>query len=203
MQTLFALSSQSLTLTERVDQVASTIDIPIETLRQLNPQYRLDIIPAATKSYPLTLPIRDLSHYIASEADIKNKDSIYLKEYIDPRKVDSIRVAENTSKSITHTVRSGETLGGIARKYGVSTRQIMQWNNLKNANKLRIGQRLVLVIPPRATTQPPPGKNVHVVRRGETLFSIAKKYGTSVSKIRIINNLRTTRISIGQRLKIR
>ena len=125
-----------------LEQVASTIDIPIETLRQLNPQYRLDIIPAATKSYPLTLPIRDLSHYIASEADIKNKDSIYLKEYIDPRKVDSIRVAENTSKSISHTVRSGETLGGIARKYGVSTRQIMQWNNLKNANKLRIGQRL-------------------------------------------------------------
>jgi LysM repeat protein len=71
------------------------------------------------------------------------------------------------------------------------------------SSRLRIGQRLVLVIPPRVTTQPAPGKNVHVVRRGETLFSIAKKYGTSVSEIRIINSLRTTRIAIGQRLRIR
>lgn len=125
-----------------LEQVASTIDIPIETLRLINPQYRLDIIPATTKSYPLTLPVRDLSHYIINEDSIMAKDSLYLKEYLDPAKVEKKRVEENVARTITHVVKRGETLGGIARRYGVTTRQIMQWNNLKNANNLRIGQRL-------------------------------------------------------------
>ena len=105
-------------------------------------------------------------------------------------------------RRVVYRVRRGDSIYSIAKKYGITQRSIRRTNNLRSS-RLRIGQRLVLVIPPRVTTQPPPGKNVHVVRRGETLFSIAKKYGMSVSKIRIINNLRTTRISIGQRLKIR
>ena len=105
-------------------------------------------------------------------------------------------------RRVVYRVRRGDSIYTIAKKYGITQRSIRRTNNLRSS-RLRIGQRLVLVIPPRANTQPPPGKNVHVVRRGETLFSIAKKYGTSVSKIRIINNLGTTRISIGQRLKIR
>jgi membrane-bound lytic murein transglycosylase D len=125
-----------------LEQVASTIDIPIERLRRINPQYRLDIIPASTKSYPLMLPVRDLSHYIINEDSIMAKDSLYLKEYLDPAKVEKKRVEENVARTITHVVKRGETLGGIARRYGVTTRQIMQWNNLKNANTLRIGQRL-------------------------------------------------------------
>ena len=125
-----------------LEQVASTIDIPIETLRLINPQYRLDIIPASTKSYPLTLPVRDLAHYIINEDSIMAKDSLYLKEYLDPAAVEKKRVEENVARTITHVVKRGETLGGIARRYGVTTRQIMQWNNLKNANTLRIGQRL-------------------------------------------------------------
>ena len=104
-------------------------------------------------------------------------------------------------RRVVYRVRRGDSIYTIAKKYGITQRSIRRTNNLRSS-RLRIGQRLVLVIPPRANTQPP-GKNVHVVRRGETLFSIAKKYSTSVSKIRIINNLRTTRISIGQRLKIR
>lgn len=125
-----------------LEQVASTIDIPIETLRLINPQYRLDIIPATTKQYPLKLPLRDLSHYIINEDSIMAKDSLYLKEYLDPAKVEKKRVEENVARTITHVVKRGETLGGIARRYGVTTRQIMQWNGIKNANKLRIGQRL-------------------------------------------------------------
>ena len=125
-----------------LEQVASTINIPIETLRLINPQYRLDIIPATTKNYPLTLPVRDLSHYIIDEDSIMAEDSLYLKGYLDPTKVEKKRVEENVARTITHVVKRGETLGGIARRYGVTTRQIMQWNNLANANKLRIGQRL-------------------------------------------------------------
>ena len=54
-------------------QVASTLDIPIETLRTLNPQYKMDIIPATIKSYTLVLPQHYLCQYIASEEEIHRK----------------------------------------------------------------------------------------------------------------------------------
>lgn len=114
----------------------------------------------------------------------------------------SLKLSAPETRRVVYRVRRGDSIYSIAKKYGITQRSIRKTNRLKSS-QLRIGQRLVLVIPPRAATQPAPGKNVHVVRRGETLFSIAKKYRTSVSKIRIINNLRTTRLSIGQRLKIR
>ncbi len=56
-------------------QIASTIDLPIETLRQLNPQYKLDIIPATTKPYTLVLPQRCVMQYVANEPAILAKDS--------------------------------------------------------------------------------------------------------------------------------
>ena len=121
-------------------QVASTLDLPIEVLRQLNPQYRIDIIPAVNKTYTLVLPQEYACRYIADEAEILRKDSLYLKEYIDPVKVAKKRAM--TSEFVTHTVRSGETLGHIARKYRVSQQTIMRDNNIRNANRLRAGQKL-------------------------------------------------------------
>ncbi|MDE6445808.1 MAG: transglycosylase SLT domain-containing protein [Alistipes sp.] len=122
-----------------LEQIASTIDIPMETLRQLNPQYKLDIIPATTKSYTLVLPQRKIAQYIAHEREIMAKDSMYLKEYINPANLDKKR--EEMANTV-HIVKKGETLGGIARKYHVTTAQIMRWNNIKNAHKLSIGQKL-------------------------------------------------------------
>lgn len=121
------------------EQIASTIDLPMETLRLLNPQYKLDIIPATTKSYTLVLPQQYVSQYIANEEAIFAKDSTYLKEYIDPANLDKKR-QERTGT--VHVVKKGETLGAIARKYHVTVKQIMRWNNIKNADKLRLGQRL-------------------------------------------------------------
>lgn len=121
-------------------QVASTLDLPIEVLRQLNPQYRIDIIPATDKAYTLVLPQEYACRYIAEETEILQKDSMYLKEYINPANVAKKRAM--TSEFVTHTVRSGETLGHIARKYRVSQQTIMRDNNIRNANRLRAGQKL-------------------------------------------------------------
>ena len=120
-------------------QISSTIDLPIETLRQLNPQYKLDIIPATTKPYTLVLPQRYVMQYIAHEPEIQAKDSMYLKEYINPANIDKKRQERSGS---VYVVKKGDTLGAIARRYRVTTAQIMRWNNLKSAHKLRIGQRL-------------------------------------------------------------
>lgn len=120
-------------------QIASTIDIPLETLRELNPQYKLDIIPATTKSYTLTLPQRSVADYIAHEQEIFAKDSAYLKEYINPANLDKKRQQRTGT---VYVVKRGDTLGAIARRYRVTTAQLMRWNGIRNAHKLRIGQRL-------------------------------------------------------------
>ena len=122
-----------------LNQISSTIDVPLETLRQLNPQYKLDIIPATTKAYTLVLPQRNIAQYIAHEPEIQAKDSMYLKEYINPANIDKKR--QERSGTI-YVVKRGDTLGAIARRYRVTTSQLMRWNNIKNAHKLRIGQRL-------------------------------------------------------------
>ncbi len=119
-------------------QIASTIDVPMETLRLLNPQYRLDIVPASTKSYALVLPQRHIAQYIEHEAEIMGKDSVYLKEYLNPSNLDKKR---RETASTVYRVKNGDTLGGIARRHGVTVKQLMRWNGLKS-DRIRAGQRL-------------------------------------------------------------
>ena len=119
-------------------QVASTIDIPTDVLKMLNPQYKLDVIPATNKNYALVLPTNRITEYISRQDSIFAKDSIYLKDYLNPGTVQK-KMAEATT---IYRVKKGDTLGAIARRYGVTTRQLMTWNNLKSANRLSIGQRL-------------------------------------------------------------
>jgi membrane-bound lytic murein transglycosylase D len=87
------------------------------------------------------LPMDYLSRFVASRKDIHAKDSIYLADYLNPANIDETR-AKLTTTTTTHRVKSGENLGSIARKYGVTVKQIQKWNNLKNANKLSVNQRL-------------------------------------------------------------
>lgn len=121
-------------------QIASTIDLPVETLRQLNPQYKLDIVPATTKPYALVLPQRNIAQYIAHESEIFAKDSLYLKEYLNPANL--TKKMSEAVRSKTYVVKKGDTLGSIAKRHRVTVKQLMTWNKLKNANSLRIGQRL-------------------------------------------------------------
>ncbi|MCI5718702.1 MAG: transglycosylase SLT domain-containing protein [Alistipes sp.] len=120
-------------------QVSSTIDVSTEALKMLNPQYKLDIIPATTKSYALVLPANRVTEFISNQDSIFAKDSTYLKEYLDPAVVEKKKVEQTV---IYYRVKSGDTLGAIARRHHVTTTQLMRWNGLKNANKLSIGQRL-------------------------------------------------------------
>ncbi len=120
-------------------QIASTIDLDVETLRMLNPQYKLDIVPATTKTYTLVLPQRHVAQYIAHEQEIYAKDSAYLKEYIDPANLDKKRTERSGT---TYRVKKGDTLGAIARRYHVTTAQLMRWNGIRNPKALRIGQTL-------------------------------------------------------------
>lgn len=119
-------------------QVSSTIDVSAEALKLLNPQYKLDVIPATNKSYALVLPANRVTEYISHEDSIFSKDSVYLKEYLNPENVQKKIASVGTE----YRVKKGDTLGAIARRYGVTVKQLMSWNNLKSANRLSIGQRL-------------------------------------------------------------
>lgn len=123
-----------------LEQVSSTIDVDIELLKMLNPQYTLSIIPATTKSYALTLPSERICDFIANEEAIHAKDSTFLGEYMIAANIEKKKSEAPPAKY--HTVKKGDTLGAIARKYGRTVNQLMRWNNIRNANALRIGQRI-------------------------------------------------------------
>ena len=116
-----------------LEQVASTLHIPLELLRMLNPQYKLDIIPAAVKPYPLTLPQQDVCRFIAHEEEIYAKDSIYMDNHL--RKDGALSQAANWAHTPLpepkyYKVRKGDTLSAIGKKYGVSVKQLLKWNKL-------------------------------------------------------------------------
>ena len=119
-------------------QVASTIDIPLETLRALNPQYKMDIVPAARKKYPLTLPVRYLSEFIENRDSIYAKDSLYLKELMNPANLEKQRAQ---GVGYIYKVRQGDNLGLIAKRNRVTVKDLMKWNHLRSTT-IRVGQKL-------------------------------------------------------------
>lgn len=263
------------------NSISQILDIPVEELQVLNPQYRQRIIPGDIKPYALRLPSQLIYNYLMLE------DSIIAESArLAPRSVVEITQqggdGDSGYREVTkwHKVRRGETLASIARKYGVTERQIRRWNGLKSS-KVGRGRNLKIVVReavpvPKADPQTPsddsqgqvdvvyedpvqeqapeqevpdaaeaaaavvagaepseaemrieeetepeyeepdeakpepakpakpaaPKPRIHKVSKGDTLFSISKRYGVTVQAIQKANNMSGTALSIGQRLKI-
>ena len=107
---------------------------------------------------------------------------------------------KRVAKSRTHRVRSGESLYTIGKRYGVSVDRLKAANGLRR-NTIRVGQELVIPARSSGASTASSGK-VHRVRSGDTLSEIARRYGTTVSKLRSANGLSSNRLRIGQELKI-
>lgn len=110
--------------------------------------------------------------------------------------------AINQQEEPVHVVTAGETLAGIARRYGVSMSEIMRLNGITNPNFIFVGQRLRL--PSLAATPTPvPSDTIHVVTAGETLARIAALYDVSMGSITDLNGITNPNfIFVGQRLRI-
>lgn len=122
-----------------LQQVADVCKINIDQLRALNPEFKKDIIPGNEEPYALRLPNNMISCFIEHEDSIYNyKPEVYQKR----RATVAITTPKSSSgKAVYHKIRSGETLGGIAAKYGVSVSQLRRLNGIKGSN-IRAGKSL-------------------------------------------------------------
>lgn len=141
-------------------QVSSTLDIPIEIIRSLNPQYRIDVVPAKDRPYCLVLPQNAITAFIENEKEIYAKDSLYLDKYLNISNLSETSASSSTATSrqtskkastgtvsgtkVAYKVKRGDTLGAIAVKYKVTVSEIMKWNKLRSAKSLQIGQTLTI-----------------------------------------------------------
>lgn len=100
------------------------------------------------------------------------------------------------SGSNYYTVKSGDSLWSISRKFGVTVNELKKVNNL-SSNLLSIGQNLIIPGKKNNTSS-----NEYVVKKGDTLYGIANKYNVSVDNLKSYNNLSTDSLSIGQKIKI-
>lgn len=166
------LVTDTLQISDRIhfNQISKVLDIPVEELRILNPQFRADIIPGNEGSvYTLVLPSQQIHAYLLSENDIKNLD------------------ADKYSQRAT--VEPGDMPADAMVAVEDGSQQV--WPD-------DMGEADVAL----AAAQGKPSVIVHKVAAGESLYSIADKYGVSASEIKKSNNLRRNAVRVGQQLRI-
>ena len=195
------------------DQVNQVLETNDSILEFLNPQYKLNIIPVVkNRDYTLRIPTYLVGKFVA------NEDKIYAyAEANDAKREKPYPKYFEANDRIRYRVRSGDYLGKIASRYGVSVNSIKRWNGLKS-NSLRVGQRLT-IYPRRAYVsksktpakpakkkkiEPPKGDyTIYTVKSGDSLWLISQKYPkVSVNQIKSWNNIASNNLKPGTKLKI-
>ncbi|UCC43287.1 MAG: LysM peptidoglycan-binding domain-containing protein [Candidatus Zixiibacteriota bacterium] len=168
--------------------VAREIGCSFKELKALNPELLRNYTPPNTKKYSLKIPLGAKDKFLAAYDDMPSpKETSWVK----------------------HRIRRGETVSTIAAKYGVSQYAVLEANNLKRRSRIYAGRTLIVPVPldrsyngKSKRTYAADG-NTYKVRGGDTLWDIARAFGTSVAAIRRINYIeRGSRIYVGQKLRI-
>ena len=211
------------------DQIEAVVGVPKEDLQNLNPQYINDIIPGNNHPYVLKLPYTWTASFLEA-----NRDSLYafkadslLTGRVVQEGSGSKSGSKTTGKSgssttqqqrIAYKVKSGDYLGKIASKYGVTINQLKSWNGLRS-NSIQIGQTLYIYKNGGPTiSQGSTGGSkssgssstgsksktvIYTVKSGDSLYKIAQKYpGISADNIKAANGLKSDAIRPGQKLTI-
>jgi len=168
--------------------LANRLSVPFKTLTALNPELRYKVTPDSP--YTLKVPLGKGKILLAEIADIP--------EWSPPKK-----------SYLCHRVKRGETLSLIASRYHTSIRDIMQMNRIRRKHLIRVGQRLRIPLSGRRASRKRIARHLkglyngkYLVRKGDSLWLIARKFNTTTREICRLNSLSSTRLHIGQILKI-
>jgi membrane-bound lytic murein transglycosylase D len=175
----------------KLEEIDKILGLPKGTALSLNPELRQKVTPDST--YSLKIPL-DRKSTMLAQLD-------QLPVYRPPQ-------PEYTS----YRVRSGDTLSSIARRHRTTVTAITRANNIRNRHRISIGQTLRVPLGyssgrsrtvARSTTVASDGKTqFYTIRRGDTLYEIAKSFGTTVGKLKADNGLSSDNLMPGQKLKI-
>jgi membrane-bound lytic murein transglycosylase D len=185
------------------EQIANTINIPVATLRNLNPQYKRDIIPGNERPYELRIPSEYTNAFIENERKIYGHNE---EKYFNPNIVVNPASAaksdkpakrnsgKSSSRKAVHQVKSGESLGIIAGKYNVSLSDLCSWNSLMANSTIYPGQKLTVYAKSGTPEQTgnrktSSGNNYHIIEKGDSFWSITQKYNIDMDSLLEINNM--------------
>ncbi len=172
----------SISRSVRLSDLDGLAGVPAKTFKGLNPELRYGVTP--NKAYTLKVPA-------GMGAGIGEG-------------IASLPMWEIPADSyVIHRVHSGETISTIARKYRTSMHRIVTANQLRNRHRIWPGQKLKIPGRGSPAASVPKNARTHSVTRGDSLWLIAKKYGTTVEKLKDWNQLNTSMLSLGQVLVVR
>ena len=154
--------------------ISEVVGIDYKELKNLNRHIKRNIIPPEAKTYPLYIPYSRLARFNANKGSLKK------------------------ATYAIHIVRSGDSLGAIGRRYNVSYKLIKRYNKLKS-NFLSLKQKLVIPVSPEDLPKKP---RFYLVKSGDTLDAISKRYKINLKKLMKDNNKRTSFINIGDKIVI-
>lgn len=211
-----------------LQEIATLTGVDLDELRYLNPELKLERVPYSDKPYVLRVP-REVAVYFAKYPRSLRADYGKRREMSRP----NVTLVSNQSshssysppagtKLYYHKVRTGEVVGQIAERYGVSARAVANWNRLYRY-RIKVGQKLKIYTTPdkaaaAASYRPKPKQTAqatrqtvssgqgsyHAVRNGDTLWDIAKRYGVSVSTLTQLNpGLDARDLKVGQAIRVR
>ncbi|MFZ8832307.1 MAG: N-acetylmuramoyl-L-alanine amidase [Thermodesulfobacteriaceae bacterium] len=172
---VFAEKTHQVKPGESLEKIAKKYGVTVEDLKRWN-NLKSDVIRAGE-----VLIIKDKEK---AKKETKKETKKEVKKEKEPK---------------IHIVKTGETLRDIAKKYGVSVEELKAWNNL-TTDKPKPGTKLILQPP---TERAKKSNIYHVVKKGETLETIAKRYGTTPTAIKELNNLKQDKVYAGQKLLIK
>ena len=192
-------------------QISDVLDIPIEDLRRYNPQFKQDIIPGHHKPYTLVLPTTSMFAFInQSDKIINHNKEIYFthrKQTLTNEYAGT--VVDGNVVNTYYRVKKGDTLGAIARRNRTTVGRLQRMNNMRST-RLSIGQRLIVqqtITPIEVKEELASGgelKNTYYrVKRGDTLGALARNYGTSVAQLQRMNNMSSTKLSVGKTIVVK
>ncbi|SFV52520.1 Membrane-bound lytic murein transglycosylase D precursor [hydrothermal vent metagenome] len=160
-------------------ELSKQVGIPFKELKRLNRHLKYNFLPPYKDGYEIYIPYIKL-------ADFKQK----------------YHPAKNGNLYMVYHVKGGDNLSKIGKKFGVSYKVIMDFNNLKSS-RLRLRQKLIIPIERgKRGVKRIKSKHYYIVKRGDTLRSISRKYRVSIENIKLQNHLKTNIIRVGERLKI-